>query len=510
MIASTELYQLIKSMTKTEKKYFRENMPYETGKDYIIVFDSINRQIIKDSPYNESILHSKIKDKILLKNISSVKNYLYHAILRTLINYSSGRPKFKITRLIDSIEILMERGLYISAYKLLKSTRKLLIKDHMMEYELILNGIELTLLRRLGYHKLRSTDITAKISSSKTVLHKLENHLSYRYIANQFYLKLTTEGAPDTSEQMKYFDDLMIDPLMKTPEKAITLVSKKDYYDLSAHYSLLSNDFEGSIKNLREMLKLYENNPGLKYQTFVHYFSVIHNLLLSLIQLKRFNEAQSYVNELKEEITAGKIRLNALLRMRFATLYQIELMILSGLGEFEKVEDNIEQIEEILSKYGNKLGELLKFSLIYHTSCCYFGMGRYKTALDWVNKLIRKDSGEVPSDYDVTAGILKLITHFEMKDYNYIQYYSVSLQNLMMKNKNRKFTEYALSSVIKKIAIKDSEDNFQYLFKELLRNYHTMPTLHRELTFDLYSWIQSKTEDKTFSGIIRSNKNVII
>jgi tetratricopeptide (TPR) repeat protein len=509
MIYSNELFLLINSLTKTEKKYFKGHTLNTGGnKDYIKVFDAINRQTKTESVYNEDLLRSKIKDIKIIRNLSAIKNYLYNSILSALINYSARTTlKYKVSRLIDSIEMLSDKGLYKSALKLIKSTRKLIIKDHMLEYELMLNNLEMALSRRLGYSNLKPVQLKEKRMANRELINKSANHIEYRYITAQFYYMLNKQGAPDTPGELKYFDTLMKDPLLKDHTKAVSISSLKDFYDLTAHYCLLKNDFEGSLINLKETIKIYDKNPVLKYQTFLHYFSVVHNMLLALLRLKRFDEAEKFLSELKLELKNKKLRKNELLKMRFVNLFQIELMVYYRLGNFHKMKNIAEEINITLEKYRNKLGPLLKFSLIYHTACCYFGMEKYTEALEWINRLVRKDEEDFPADYLITANILKLMIHYELKDYNFLGYFTISLQNLMVKSRHEKFIEYLINKAVRKIVIKENEnEEIKHIFRNLLEKHGSMPTVHNNLSIDLQAWIRGKCESKSYSEVIKNNK----
>lgn len=511
MVDSEELFLLIKSLSKSEKKYFKDCALKDSHKDhnYIKVFNEINKQAVKHTSFNAEKLKESLTDKAILKNLSQIKNYLYHAILRALISYSTkSSPGYKISRLIDSIEMLNDKGLYKNAYKLLKTARKAVVKDHMNEYELILNNLEMTIIKRLGYSRMDEPGIKQMAYDNKVILNKISNYSDYRLIGNLFYLRLAKQAAPDTAEQMQYFDTLMKNPLLKDNSKALSLAAQKEFYDLSAHYRLLKNDFEGSIGFIHKMLDMYEANPRLKYQTFLHYYSVIHNLLLCLVQLKRYGEAERYIAELKNEVSVGKIKLNDLMRIRYVTLYQIELLVYLNSGEFEKMPGILSDINDTLDKYKNKLGIMLRFSMTYSVSCCFFGMGKYDEALNWVNKLIRKDTGELPTDYDILATMLKVMIHYELKDYDYLQYFTLSFQNTLIKSKNKKFVEYHINSLIRKIVLKEPDKKqMQYLFAELYNNYTSYPSIHKELSINPAAWLQSKIEEKSYADIIKA-KNI--
>ncbi|MFB0925750.1 MAG: hypothetical protein QMB65_10815, partial [Vicingaceae bacterium] len=87
MKRSEHLHQLIKSLSKSEKRSFKLFANRHTigeKNNYIQLFDAIDKQ----ENYDEAILIKKLKDKKLTDNLSSVKVQLYNLILKNLRQYN--------------------------------------------------------------------------------------------------------------------------------------------------------------------------------------------------------------------------------------------------------------------------------------------------------------------------------------------------------------------------------------------------------------------------------------
>src|SRR5438876_959749 len=102
MKPSDELYQLIKTMTKAEKRKFKIDASKESGQSgNIRLFDAIEKQtrILRD--YDEEKLKIELKDRNLVKRLYSLKNYLYNLLLNSLTDYH--RDKLSILRIDNMI-----------------------------------------------------------------------------------------------------------------------------------------------------------------------------------------------------------------------------------------------------------------------------------------------------------------------------------------------------------------------------------------------------------------------
>ena len=89
-------FQLISSMSKSEKGYFKKFASKHTigGRNiYVKLFDEIENLRI----YDEADLKNKFKGEKFANKIYSTKNYLFNLILKALSSYHS--EKFAVSRL---------------------------------------------------------------------------------------------------------------------------------------------------------------------------------------------------------------------------------------------------------------------------------------------------------------------------------------------------------------------------------------------------------------------------
>ena len=173
-----------------------------------------------------------------------------------------------------------------------------------------------------------------------------------------------------------------------------------------------------------------------------------------------------------------------------------ELDIYERLGEFEEGLKIVEKIEENLEAFKDKSSKehlivfYLKFSLIY------IGLKDYNKGLFWINKILNDNEKLLRQDLYSYTRLINLIVHFELGNFDLIEYLIKSTQRFLNK-KNRDFElETLIISNIKKLSkcsdvVKQREIFIQFrekleeLFKnpdnEILFNY-----------FDFLSWVDSE------------------
>ena len=124
MKASTELFDLIKSLDGGEKGYFKKhtfiNSKSTADVNYLRLFDSIAKQ----KEYDEQKLRSQFRKHAFARQFPVAKTYLYNRILKALHSYH-GSVFEEIRNYLHSAEILYYKKLYSQSRKALNKAKKL-------------------------------------------------------------------------------------------------------------------------------------------------------------------------------------------------------------------------------------------------------------------------------------------------------------------------------------------------------------------------------------------------
>src|SRR5687768_2586199 len=110
MKPSAELFELIKSMTKSEKRFFKMVSSLQAGdKNYLKIFDAVDEQ----TEYDEDAIKAMFGDEKFIKHFPSEKNHLYKLLLKSLRQFHADDSISGILRQeIKNIEILFKKALY--------------------------------------------------------------------------------------------------------------------------------------------------------------------------------------------------------------------------------------------------------------------------------------------------------------------------------------------------------------------------------------------------------------
>ncbi|RUA33994.1 MAG: hypothetical protein DSY77_07435, partial [Bacteroidetes bacterium] len=130
--SSDHLFDLIKSLTKSEKRYFRllSQQQNESKAKYMQLFDFLEQKENYSTDL-EGITFIKASQ------ISNMKAHLMQKILQALRQFESAKnSEIHIREMIDYVQILYNRGLFRQAFDILKKAYKKVAKTGNLELKL--------------------------------------------------------------------------------------------------------------------------------------------------------------------------------------------------------------------------------------------------------------------------------------------------------------------------------------------------------------------------------------
>ena len=126
----SDLFQLVKSMTPSEKRHFRLDNPSKKGKEkpdenqFLLLFDILEKQEKEDE--SEAMKRLKLKER---NRFTRIKNYLYKALLVSLENYYRESPgDAQFFHLVNQTQILISKRLYLQASRQLAKAEKIAVE----------------------------------------------------------------------------------------------------------------------------------------------------------------------------------------------------------------------------------------------------------------------------------------------------------------------------------------------------------------------------------------------
>ncbi len=505
MKPSTELFKLIKSLTKSEKRFFKLTSSLQSGdKNYLKIFDFVEKQ----TAYNEEELKKAFEKETFIKHLPSEKNHLYKLILKSLRSfYSEQSVSSMLKQEIKNVEVLYNKALYKECEKFVARAKEL-AKDHekfYYWYELL--SWEKKLLEEAYEAGEFTTDLDKLVEEEEMVIAKLRNLAEYQVIYSKINLIFRSGGFARTEKEQAIVEGIADYHLIKGKNTAISTRAASMCYYIKGLCAATNRNYADSFQFFNRTREILDNNPNIKTDTAQRYVLTISHLLRCYIDNKDFENANNLIAEMRALETVKGFNSTDILVRLFTNSYNQELNLFHAKGDFQKSVDLIPKIEELQAFYGEKINKEYEIMLTYNKAYSYFGIGDYKKALTYINLVLNDNEQNLRQDIYSFSRIFNLILHFELENYDFLEYVIKSTNRYLNKQERDYEGETVFIKHIRKLAksMTNSEKNsvlnqLKTDIRDVMKSHHEQALLEY---FNINAWIESKIQKISFSEAVK-------
>ncbi len=504
MKPSTELFKLIKSLTKSEKRFFKLSSSLQSGeKNYLKIFDFIEAQ----AEYDEIALKEAYKDETFIKHLPSEKNHLYKLILKSLRSYYSEQSvSSSLKQEIKNVEILYNKALYKECEKFVSRAKSIAKKYEKFYYWFELINWEKQLLESAYESGEFGTDLDKLIEEEEMVIARLRNLAEYQVIYSKINLVFRSGGFTRNEKERQVVSDIADYHLIKGKNTALSTKAASICYYIKGLCAATNRNYEDSFQFFNRTREILDNNPSIKVDVSQRYVMTLIHLLRCYIDSGDFKEAESLIKEIRAlQGTKGFNSIDISVRI-FANTYNQELVLLHKIGNFDKSVKLIPVIEKKQVEFGEKVSKEMEVLFTYNKAYSYFGIGDYKTALSYINEVLNDNEQKLRQDIYSFARLFNLVIHFELENYEFLEYVVKSANRYLSKHERDYEIEQICIKYIKKLAKTPSRVNRIELFEKMEQEIGGLLKDHNERVileyFDIEAWIRSKLMKISFTDAV--------
>ncbi len=505
--ASDQLFKLIKSLNKSEKRYFSLYASRHTlgeKNNYAILFEAIDKQIA----YDEVALLKQFKKEAFINKFSITKARLYDAVLNSLTAFhSTSSIDAQLKRDLHCAEILYKKTLYEQCAKMLSSAKKVATRFERHSSLLEISLWEKKLVETENYSGKKDADILQMLAADDLICEKIKNFNEYWNIKSRFFSILNKQGKVRNDEELLKFKKIIDNTLLKGEDKALSTETRYLFFHIYSAYYFGLGDYKKSYDNLVKNVQLIETYPDIFKEEPNIYFSVLTNEIYVGSQLKKFDEVYASLKKLRVALVQFENGKNEDLEVKlFSSATSIELSIYMQTGKFEKGIELAPKIEEKLAKYPGKFTKLREAYFYFNMSAMFFGAEKYSQALKWINKLLNSPNFEESENIYCFAQIMNLIIHIELKHDDFVPHaFKNVFRYLSSRKRVYKFETLFMEFIGKILKTTKREEQNKY-YKELKIALIELKADSFERAafeyFDFVSWSESKVQRVPFRVIV--------
>ena len=292
---STNLFDLIKMMSASEKRYFQKHAQrHSIGKanQYLQLFHAISSM----QEYDEPELKKVMKDTTIVSHFAVTKRYLYEQILDSLHHYHlNQRLEEKIMKDLHLCKILLEKNLVRQAEKRIIKCAKLIEKHQLSVYSPLLIQLKRRLLRAKGQYQQELLLKSEKECNDQLILLQEENFYwpKTQEIIGLHLQKIKIQIKEQEERLEQIVHELLDAGLPKSPRIQI------DYLKALATYHFMKGEVPDAAKYNRDLLELFEKEAYLMFSEKEQYIASYKNYLIDNHLLGRHKELEVGVGNLR-------------------------------------------------------------------------------------------------------------------------------------------------------------------------------------------------------------------
>ncbi len=498
------LFQLVKSLEKSEKRnfklYVRRNSSSDSLKT-IQLFDALDRM----SDYDEKALLKKNRS-ISKQQLSNLKAALYKQLLSSLrIIRDEDNIDIRLHEQMDYARILYNKGLYHQSLRALDKLKDLARQynqhTHLQQALFFEKKIEALYITRSIQGRADELAAASDVISQKiSLVSKLSN------LSLQLYSWYVQHGHARNENDLRSARLFFETSLPAEALRATGFYERLYLYQSYAWYAFIRLDFLQYYRYCQKWVDLFDAHPDMLPVETANYIKGMHNLMSAHFDLLNHVKLTACIKKFKQFAQTRLVEENENNRiLTYVYLYTARINLHFLEGTFVKGTQLVPFLEEMLVEYGLYLDRHRVMVFYYKIACLYFGSGNNEKAIDYLNRIINQKD-DLRIDLQCYARLLHLIAHYELGNFDLLEYLIKSVYRYMAKMENLSKIEEQVFAFLRrsfKVGAHALKPEFEKLLNRL-RRYEGNPLETRAFAYlDIISWLESKIYNINVQDVIR-------
>lgn len=499
------LFLLIKSLTKSEKRQFKLYVG-RLGGNADSKFLNLFNLLDKATTYNEKeILKTGLVKK---QQLANVKAHLYKQILISLkLNPFHQNIRSQIREQLDFASILYHKGLYKQSLKVLDKSKEIAFnhEEKNLAYEIVEleKIIESQYITRSIANRADTLIAEAEGLSKLNVLASKLSNLSL-----QLYSIILKSGYVKNDSEKKEISTYFYNQLPKLDIQTIGFREKLWLYNANLWYNFLIQDFTACYKYSKKWVDLFNEYPQMISLNPVSFLKGNQYLLEALFFIrdhKRYEAAlQNFEFKTSDKSFPKDDNIEGL---SFLYLKTNRLNLYFMQGRFSEGLHEVAGILKGLDRFKNRIDEHHVMVFYYKIASLYFGVGNYKLCVFYLDKIISNKSLSMREDLMCFSRVLNLFAHYEAGlDYNFDALLRETYKFLIKMDELNEVQNEMINF------IKSLQDLYPQNIKKAFIDLHTKlkqfendPYERRAFLYlDIISWLESRIHNTPVDQVIRN------
>lgn len=504
MSKKDHLYELIQSLDKSEKRYFKIYFANEKKEHkYLKLYDALE----KTKVYDEKKLKLQINDTYIQKHFAETKYYLYQLILKVLKHFRTENSvdNLLIER-IQNTEVLIQKALWEQADSELNKAKKMAYDYERFEFLMLLFSYQNKIIVSTRLHGYSAEDLEKFWREKSLAFQNFSDTQTARHKVMQLLESKNRIGYIKTKQDRDFYDNL---------KKDIETILKKANCTIARIYAIESLVFyynhtgEKKQQNFycKKLVELHAENPAINASNPYQLPSAIHNLCLSEINLYNFDEALRWIKTQQTylKIIGNDAEIKYKVEWSLASLQSYYYNVSGKFSEGKNAARNIIQWIETTEE----IDDTSKWKFYGNCAEIYLGAKDYKNFFYCIRKL-QEFWNNIDAYNKINYTLLQMLAHIDEKDTDAALYSYNFLEKEIntIRKDNPTATEHILLSFFKKLQDKRQLKNRNILLKE---TWQALKEQEREIQtgeFEYALWLEQMLTKNSYENLVRQKRTL--
>jgi len=498
------LFQLIKSLEKSEKRNLKLFVKRNSGTESLKTMQLFNA-LDKMADYDEAVLLKKVPSvsKLQLSNTKALLQKQILSSLRSLKNYNN--IDIQLREMLDYARILYNKGLYLQVLKILEKIRETASdynqQTYLQQALFFEKKIEALYITRSLQN--RAAELTQEAENVNLILQNTNRLSNLNLQLYSWYIQHGhARNVGDLENVQQFFENNLPSPGML----GASFYEKIYLFQCHVWYAFIRLDFLAYYRYSKKWVDLFEEDPKMIAAETAMYAKGMHNLMSAHFDLMNNEKLASSIQRFKKFAQSSLVQQSENNRIVvYVYLYTAVINLHFLEGTFTKGLKMVPFLERMLVKYEKYLDRHRVMVFYYKIACLYFGCGNNEKTIEYLNR-ISNQKDDLRSDLQSYSRLLHLIAHYELGNYDLMEYLIKSVYRYMLKMENISRVEMAMLAFLKNSSHFNAR-SIKPEFVKLLNQLKKLPKDRLEVRafayLDVVSWLESKIYDKHVQDIIR-------
>jgi hypothetical protein len=415
---SSHTFDLIKSLTQTEIRYFRVQSSLaskQENTDYVDLFNIL----LKQKVYDERLAMKAFKHNYFAQK----KRHLLLKLLEILRAYNQGMSiQSQINNLISDYYILLNKSFYKQAQKSIM--RAMFIAKHHERFVDIIRILQAE--TELYVLDVNAVNLENHIKKMRNELphwmNLIDNKLAFE---KEYLLFIKSNQEIELVRTEKEFQDLnrtVSTPLFSKDSNALSVSAKLQFHYIKGLYYYQCGDFKKSVMQFEKQFLCYKNNPIFATDQFFDFAKSLANTTLLYAKFGEAEKFETYYHQLLNINTKHNALKDSidywtyLLKLKFLVTQQ---QIQEADKWMSKHQNRIKLIEQKLSSETSMLSE--RQYVLFDSLMVLLRLKEFRKAHKLLQGFLNDTALSSKTDAVCLARIMTLFIQMELEQYDLVE-----------------------------------------------------------------------------------------